>query len=60
MEVDDSLIDQDITIQLTEINKGREHVLGLSEWYLMKGSKAVDWGKRKVNKFKAWLEETFD
>ena len=60
MEVDDSLIDQDITLQLTEINKGREHVLGLSDWHLMKGSKAVDWGKRKVNKLKAWFEETFD
>ena len=60
MEVDDSLIDQDINMQLKEINKGREHILGLSEWYLMKGSKVVDWGKRKVNKLKAWFEETFD
>ena len=59
MEVDESL-EQDVKLQLTEFNKGRQHLLGLSELSLMKGYKAVDWTKRKVDQFKVWCQETFD
>ena len=59
MEVDDSL-EQDIKVQLTEFNQGREHLLGLSDLSLLKGYKAIDWTKRKVNQFKSWCQETFD
>ena len=30
MEVDESLVAKDIEVQLTEVNKGRKHLLGLS------------------------------
>ena len=60
MEVSESLINKDINLQLAELNEGREHLLGLNELCLMRGYKAVDWGKRKVSKFKTWFQETFD
>ena len=59
MEVDESL-EQDNKLQLIEFNKGRQHLLGLSVLSLMKGYKAVDWTKRKVDQFKAWYQENFD
>ena len=60
MEVDESLINKDINMQLAELNEGREHLLGLNEFSLVRGYKAIDWGKRKVSKFKAWFQENFD
>ena len=35
-------------------------ILGLNEFSLVRGYKAIDWGKRKVSKFKAWFQENFD
>lgn len=52
MEVDESLIEQDIKTQLAELNDGWEHLLGLSGLYLLKGYKAVDWGKEKLTNLK--------
>lgn len=47
MEVDESLVDKDINMQLAELNEGREHLLELNEWSIVRGYKAIDWGKKK-------------
>jgi len=53
MEVDDSLVEQDIKMQLEELNKGRRHILGLSEFSLFKGYKAV----KQIDRLKTWFQK---
>ena len=53
MEVDESLVTKDIEVQLTELNKGRKHFLGLIDISLLKGYKGLDWAIRKVDQLKS-------
>ena len=59
MEVDSSLIDNNVKALLLQFNKGRETALRLSVWEVLQGYNVVDWGMQKFDQAKAWFKDTF-